>query len=261
MRLRLKESIYPLITFVLFILAWQLVVSALSIEQFLLPGPWKVIESTAHYWKLLLISSYITAYETSLGFLLAVAVGLPSAAFIVYSALLEDSLYPILVIAQAVPKAAAAPLILLWLGYGMFPQMIIALLIAFFPVVITGLHGMKSVEPEMLDLARSFNAGGWKIFFKLRLPKSMPHLFSGFKISITLALVGALVGEFVGGKSGLGYLIVVSNSDLNTPLMFAAITASALMGLALFGVVAALERIAIPWYFWPRERAESSYLE
>lgn len=255
MRERGKEILLPLATFGLLILLWHLFVSALKIEQFLLPSPLKVTGSFVRDWELLLINSYITAYETSIGFLLAIAVALPSAVLIVYSAVLEDSLYPVLVIAQAIPKAAAAPLILLWLGYGIFPQMIIAMLIAFFPIVITAVHGMKSIEPEMYELARSFHASAWKIFFKLRLPKSLPHLFSGFRISITLALVGAIVGEFVGGKEGLGYLIVVSNSDLNTTLMFAAITMSAFMGLALFGAVAALERLAMPWYFWPREMA------
>src|SRR5262249_54782083 len=148
-----------------------------------------------------------------------------------------DVIMPILLISQLVPKVAIAPLLLIWFGYGLTPKVFIAFLIAFFPIVVNTASGLAAVDKPLLDLARSLEATRFQIFRKLRLPTALPELFSGMKIAMTLAVIGAIIGEFVGGSSGLGYLIIVANSELNTPLAFAALLLLSAGGIALYALV------------------------
>jgi NitT/TauT family transport system permease protein len=161
---------------------------------------------------------------------------------------------PLVVVTQLVPKVAIAPLILIWCGYGISSKIVMAFLIAFFPIVIDMITGLTMVEKELVDLLRSLGASRWKIFMKAQVPNSLPFLFSGMRISITFAIIGAIVGEFVGGSQGLGYLIVVSTSQLKTNVVFASLAVLTCVGFVLFAVVGVSERLLIPWS--SRERDE-----
>ncbi|MDP7385411.1 MAG: ABC transporter permease, partial [Nitrospinota bacterium] len=169
------------------------------------------------------------------------------AVLIVWYKFLEDVLYPLLVILQIIPKIAIAPLLLIWVGYGATSKVLIAFLIGYFPIVVSMITGLRLVEADLLDLARSFRATKWQILAKIRFPNSLPFLFNGLQISITLAVIGAIVGEFVGGSKGLGYLIIVSNYELNTPLMFTSLFLLSIIGLSLFGLIVKLQKVMIPW--------------
>ena len=160
---------------------------------------------------------------------------------------LEETIYPLVIFTQVIPKIAIAPLLIIWLGYGAPPKIVIVFLICFFPMVIDTAAGLKSVEEDMLHLIRALGATPWQIFTKIRLPNAMPYIFNGMKISVTLAVVGAIVGEFVGASKGLGYLILVGSANLETNLLFAAVIVLSLLGIVLFSLVRALEKIFIPW--------------
>jgi NitT/TauT family transport system permease protein len=153
---------------------------------------------------------------------------------------------PLLVSSQAMPKVAVAPLFLVWFGFGLLPKVLIAFLIAFFPIVISTVVGLAAIEQEKIHLARSMGLGTVATFFKIRLPSALPSVFGGLKISITLAVVGAVVGEFVGGDAGLGYLLMVANGNIDTPLLFAGLIALTVQGVALYFLVELAERLAIP---------------
>ena len=154
-------------------------------------------------------------------------------------------------------KIAIAPLFLVWFGVGTLPKVLVAFLISFFPIVIDAAVGLRSMSSEMNDLARSMGATRWQVFARYRLPTSLPYLFSGLKVAATLAIAGAVVGEFVGADKGLGYLLLVTNSNLETPLMFATILALTIIGLVFFYAVEFLEKLLIPWHVSHRVREES----
>ncbi len=190
----------------------------------------------------------MTLCEILWGFGLATAVGIPLAVVIVVSPGLERALYPLLVASQSVPKIAVAPLLIFWAGLGLFPKVLVAFLIAFFPVVIDTVAGFRSVEPEVLHLARSMGASERRVFLKIRLPHAMPHIFAGLKVAVTLAVVGAIVGEFIQADRGLGYALLQANGTFNTRLAFATILVLAAIGVVLFVAVERLERLSIPWH-------------
>lgn len=230
-----------------FLVLWEIACRAFDIPEFALPSPSKTIATVIAKWDLFAKHSTITFYETFLGFLMAVAFGVVCAAIIVVIPMLADIIMPLLLISQLVPKVAIAPILLIWFGYGLFPKVFIAFLIAFFPIVVNTAAGLASVERPLLDLARSLEATRWQVFCKFRVPVALPELFSGMKIAITLAVIGAIIGEFVGGSKGLGYLIIVANSELDTPLAFGALLLLSIGGIALYAGLELLERFVIPW--------------
>jgi NitT/TauT family transport system permease protein len=165
---------------------------------------------------------------------------------------------PTLLFFQVVPKVAIAPLFLVWFGVGALPKVLVAFLISFFPIVIDAAVGLRSMSTEMRDLARSMGATRMQVFARFRLPTSLPYLFSGLKVAATLAVAGAVVGEFVGADKGLGYLLLVTNSNLETALMFAALFALTIIGLAFFYAVELLEALLIPWHVTHRVREDAA---
>jgi NitT/TauT family transport system permease protein len=236
------------LTLIALVAVWELLCRALNIPVFLIPAPsqvaWRLYEKRDLY----LIHTWPTLYETTAGFLLAVVFGILCAAIIVVIPKLRDIVMPLLLVAQLVPKVAIAPLLLIWFGYGLFPKVLVAFLVAFFPIVVNGASGLASVQPELLDLGHSLQASRWQTFWKFRIPTALPELFSGMKVAVTLAIIGAIIGEFVGGNRGLGYLIIVANQELDTPLAFAAIFLLSVAGIALYAIVEMLERMLIPWH-------------
>lgn len=254
---RLKELGTIALSLSLLAVLWELAVRLFAIPEFLLPAPSAVTGVLIDKSLILLENAFVTFRETVYGFLMGLVLGVVSAIVIVYSRLLQNLLYPLILIAQIVPKVAIAPLLLIWVGYGELSKVLIAFLVSWFPIIVTTVSGMRMVQPEMLDLARSLQATDWQIFTKVRLPHSLPHFFGGLKIAITLAVIGAIIGEFIGGNHGLGYLIVVSNYEVNTPLMFSALIVLSLMGLMLYGAIVLLERWLIPWGIEEEEEPSS----
>jgi NitT/TauT family transport system permease protein len=236
------------VTMVALVVLWEVLCDALKVPSFLIPAPSQVALRLYEKRDLYFAHTWVTLYETTAGFLLAVVFGILSAAVIVVVPKMRDIVMPLLLIAQLVPKVAIAPLLLIWFGYGLMPKVIVAFLVAFFPIVVNGASGLAAVQPELLDLGRSLQASRWQTFWKFRIPTALPEVFSGMKIAITLAIIGAIIGEFVGGNRGLGYLIIVANQELDTALSFAAIFLLSVMGIALYGLIEMLERVLIPWH-------------
>src|ERR1700730_11083621 len=243
---RISAVIYPILTVVGTLVAWEVGTRVFSIPGFLLPPPSKIVVSFAAHGGLLLKHGWVTTIEIVLGYLLSIVVGVPLALAIFMWPAFSRSVLPLLISSQAMPKVAVAPLLLVWFGFGLLPKVLIAFLIAFFPIVINTAVGLASIEPDKIDLARSMGFGAAATFLKIRLPNALPAIFGGLKISITLAVVGAVVGEFVGGDAGLGYLLMVANGSMDTRLLFAGIVALTVLGVVLFLLVELAERLAIP---------------
>lgn len=244
----MRRWVAPLWTVVATLVLWEVVVVGLKVPEYLLPAPSEIAAAFRQEWSYLLLHTGVTLYEILWGFVAAALVSIPLAMLIVYSPVFERSVYPLLVASQSVPKIAIAPLLIFWAGLGLFPKILVAFLIAFFPIVIDTVVGLRSVEPEMLHLARSMGARERKVFLKIRLPNALPNVFAGLKVAVTLAVVGAIVGEFIQADQGLGYALLQANAMLNTKLSFAAIAILAVIGIVLFLVVDWIERLCIPWH-------------
>ncbi|HWH83824.1 MAG TPA: ABC transporter permease [Burkholderiaceae bacterium] len=227
---------------------WDLTVRVFKIPPYLIPPPLAVVRELGKEWQMLLVQSLPTLYATLGGFAASVLVGVPIAMWIAYSRAVESFVYPLLVFSQSVPKVAIAPLFVVWFGFGIVPKVIAAFLLGFFPVVVSTVQGFKSVEPDVIDLARSMGAKPLAIFLKFRLPQALPSIFSGLKVSVTLAVVGAVVGEFVGANSGIGFVLQRATGTFDLPLMFAALVVLSTMGVLLFLVVELVERWLMPWH-------------
>lgn len=238
----------PLSVVVAVILTWELGSRSGLVAHYLLPAPSSVLSRLVDWRGLLLVHALVTAGEIVLGFLLAVAVGVLMAVAIVHVRLLEAAIYPLIVASQAIPKVALGPLFVVWLGFGLLPKVIIAFLIAFFPILIGTVMGLRSVEPESMLLLRAMGAGRWKTFRYLGAPNALPSLFGAMKVAITLATVGAIVGEFVGANEGLGYVLLVANGTMDTPLLFAALVLIAALAVALSWVIHVLDGVCVWWH-------------
>jgi NitT/TauT family transport system permease protein len=233
--------------FALVFVLWEVGVRALAVPDYILPSPWVIATKIVVSWQLLLVNAFVTLQEILLGFGLSVAVGIPLAVAVVYSRIFERVAFPFMVSLQTIPKVALAPILVIWLGYGIMPKVMVAFLISFFPIVINSVIGMRSAEKEMIYLVQSMGAGELTTFLKIRLPKALPAIFGGLKVGMGQAVVGATVGEFIAAEQGLGYLQLISQVRLDTPLLFAAVVALSLLGVLLFNAVALIERIALPW--------------
>jgi NitT/TauT family transport system permease protein len=238
----------PALVLALIFVAWWLVTAMEWVEPYLVPPPGQVWDRIIQDWSSLMYHSYVTLYETVVGFLLASVLGLATAVLIAYSRTMEKALYPIVLFAQVIPKIAIAPLIVVWFGNDLAPKIILAVLIAFFPVVVSGVTGLRSTDPELLDLSATMGASRWQTFRKIRFPNALPHLMAGEKVAVTLAVVGAVVGEFVGASEGLGYQLMIANGNLDAPLLFAALILMSIIGIVLFVIIEALEAVLIPWH-------------
>jgi len=243
---RIGSLVYPIGMMVALLAIWEAAARLLAIPSYLLPAPSTIILSMDANSAVLLKESVSTTVEILLGFALSVAVGVPLALAIYLWRPFARSIYPLLVSSQAVPKVAVAPLFLVWFGFGLLPKVLIAFLIAFFPVVINTAMGLAALEREKIYLAQSMGLGPFATFFKIQLPNALPSIFAGLKISITFAVVGAVVGEFVGGQGGLGYLLLIANGNMDTALLFAGIVALTVLGVVLFLLIGLVERLILP---------------
>jgi NitT/TauT family transport system permease protein len=245
-RERLGGFLYPVGMMAALLAVWEAATWAFSIPAYLLPAPGAILRSMDANSAVLIKESTSTTIEILLGFALSVAVGVPLALAIYLWRPFARSIYPLLVSSQAVPKVAVAPLFLVWFGFGLLPKVLIAFLIAFFPVVINTAMGLAALEREKIYLAQSMGLGPFATFFKIQLPNALPSIFAGLKISITFAVVGAVVGEFVGGQGGLGYLLLIANGNMDTALLFGGIVALTVLGVVLFLLIGLIERLVLP---------------
>jgi NitT/TauT family transport system permease protein len=226
---------------------WWLATIIFSIDSFLVPSPADVVESFLELPGYLLEQSLVTLLETALGFGLSIVVGIPLALLIVGSKILERMFYPLLLAMNAVPKIAIAPIFVVWFGFGLEPKVLLVVLVCVFPVVISTASGMKSTPHELVELLRSLDSSRPQEFFKLRFLYALPQIFVGLKVSISLAVIGAVIAEFVGADEGLGAVIVKSGNNADTSLAFAAMCLLAIMSIALFYGLAYIERKVLPW--------------
>ncbi|HEY3180551.1 MAG TPA: ABC transporter permease [Casimicrobiaceae bacterium] len=247
-RLLLSAWLRPFLLILILLVVWDLAIRIFRIPPYLIPAPESVVKQLVIEWPRLWRESLVTTYATLGGFALSIAFGIPMALLIAYSRAVESFVYPLLVFSQSVPKIAIAPLFVVWFGFGIIPKVICAFMLGFFPIVVSTVVGFKSVDPDMLDLARSMKASRLATFIRISLPQALPSIFAGLKVSVTLAVVGAVVGEFVGSNSGIGYLLQIANGNFDLPLMFAALTVLSAIGVLLFVAVDMVERLMIPWH-------------
>jgi len=247
LRRLLGETLIPVATLLGTLAVWEVATRAFRVPRFIMPAP-SAILGEGWEWRYRFIGhTWVTLYETLGGFALSMVVGVPLAVLIVYSPTLRRGIYPLIILAQSVPKIAIAPVLLLVLGYGEIPKMVVAFLVAFFPVVVDTATGLAATPPELLDLSRSYRASPFKTFLKVRLPMALPFIFAGAKVAITLSVIGAVVGEFVGSDKGLGYVILSSTSYWKTEVAFSAMILLSLMAIVLFAAVSLVERVVCPW--------------
>ena len=242
----------------MFVLWWFLTSVTSTLPAYLVPSPgatWTAFADNVGYFG---THTWVTVVETLIGFAIAFVVGELVAIAMIYSSSFERTLYPMVLFAQVVPKIAIAPLFVVWLGFGLTPKIVVAVLMAFFPIVISGLAGLKAVDPEILELTSTMGANPWKVFAKVRFPASLPQLFSGLKVAATLAVTGAVVGEFVGSNSGLGYVILQANGNVDTATLFVALIIMSIVGVVLFALLQLLERFVIPWHASRRSFASAT---
>jgi NitT/TauT family transport system permease protein len=243
----LKAFVGSTLTFVALIAAWELLVWQFKIPGWLLPAPTAIVEAMAEWRGELVRHTMVTLYETLVGFAASIAVSIPLAVLVVYSPFLRNTIYPILLVFQSVPKVAVAPLLALWIGFGELPKIVVVFLVCFFPIIVATATGLAAVPNALMDLIRSLSASTVQTFIKIRFPTAMPHIFVGLKIAITFAVIGAVIGEFVGSENGLGYLILISTSQSRTPLAFGALVLLTVMSIVLYYGIAFIERIVVPW--------------
>ncbi|MBC7109095.1 MAG: ABC transporter permease [Methanomassiliicoccales archaeon] len=234
--------------FLVLLLLWQLMVDVFKYPKFILPSPAVVINALCDIarWKWHTHIA-VTAAEMLGGFLLSAGVGIILGMLIAASSFVYKLVMPFLVFFNSLPKIAMAPLFIIWLGYGIIPNMWISFFIAFFPVVIDTAAGIRAIDPEMLDLGRLFNASRLKIFLHVCLPNALPHIFAGLKVASTFSVIGAIIGEFIASTKGLAGIIIQAQTMLTTEAIFAALIWISALGLGLFGFVSLMERVFTPW--------------
>jgi NitT/TauT family transport system permease protein len=243
----LMEYQLAMLAVVAVLVLWEIVVIVFGIREIILPRPSKILSVMIEEWALLIRNMWVTLYEILVGFALSVIVGIALAVAIVHSKILEKTLYPLIVAFQNVPRVAVGPLLVIWLGSGIASKSILVLLVCFFPIVVNTATGLKDVRQEMINLLLALRASKSQIFWKVRLPNAFPYILSGMKIAITLAVIGAIIGEFIAAEQGLGLIIMVATAGLNTPLVMAAIAILVIMGGALYALMSFLAEIMTPW--------------
>lgn len=239
----------PVYTIIVLIMAWEGAVRFFSIQDYILPAPSSIAAVLLSMKELILSHTVVTVSEALAGFAVSIALGL-ILSFIMYRwKLIERMFYPLMVISQAIPIIALAPLILIWFGVGILPKILIVILVCFFPLCVSTLEGLKSVDKDMVNLMKVMGAGQFKIFRSVSLPSALPQFFAGLKISAAYSIMGAVIGEWLGAKAGLGILMTRTISSHRTDMLFAAIVVVIILSIGIFNVIVIIEKIATPWNF------------
>jgi putative hydroxymethylpyrimidine transport system permease protein len=237
----------PAALLALLIGGWELLAKAGSVENYLLPAPTEVASALWRDRHLLAPDAWVTAREVLLGFALALIVGVAIAIVLHLSNTLRRAVYPLVVASQAIPVVVIAPILVIWFGFGITPKLVVIALICFFPIVVNTLDGLEGVDREQIKMMRTLGASRLDLLRRLELPSSLPFLFSGAKVAVAVAVIGAVFGELVGSDAGLGHAIQVGTAQLETARVFAAVLILSLMAIALFGLIALVERRTVPW--------------
>jgi putative hydroxymethylpyrimidine transport system permease protein len=245
--MKARRFLLPLLLFLAALGLWEIGVRAFAVPAYILPPPSRIVATLFVQFPLLLRHAGVTLAEILLGLLFGGAAGAGLAVLLYYSDPLRRALQPFIIASQMVPVFAIAPLLIVWLGYGLWPKVVVSALIGFFPVTVNALDGLRSTREDMLDLLRTMGASRRQMLGKLLLPAALPSLFSGLKIAATLSVVGATIGEWVGARQGLGYLMLQSNARLRVDLVFAAILMLTAIGLLLFAGFRIIERRVLHW--------------
>jgi NitT/TauT family transport system permease protein len=245
---RVASWLYPVVTIAVLLVIWELASRVGQIPRYILPAPSGIAARFYALHGLIVRESLYTLEATVIGFGLSVLVGVPLGMALVSWRAFNRAVYPLLIGSQVVPKVAVAPVFLVWFGFGLLSKVMITFLIAFFPVLISAVVGLQSTEIEKLYVARAAGASRLQLFTLVRLPHALPSIFGGMKVSITLAVVGALVGEFVAAENGIGRVLLSASGNMDTELLFAGIVALVIMGVGLFVLMEVLERLVLPWH-------------
>ena len=253
---KIKDSLYPIFTTLGILVLWQAGVVLFSVPDFILPGPLVVMREFFSHLGLLYKHTLVTAYETFAGIILAIVFSIFVSIIMVWSRPLEKSILPMLVFLQTTPKIAIAPLFIVWFGFGYTPKVIIAFWLAYFPIVIATITGLRDIEPELVDLTKSMSVTTWQTFMKVRIPNSLPHFFSGLKLGGLVAMLGSIVGEYVGSDAGLGYLITMANHNYDVKLLFSVVIILVALGRLIYYLIEWSERRLISWHVAMRVKEE-----
>jgi NitT/TauT family transport system permease protein len=237
----------PIALIIAVLVVWELAIRVFTVSTFVLPAPSAIAVALSGNKAALFTASLVTANEVLIGFTLSALVGVCVALVIARFSWFGRALYPLVVLFQTVPKVALAPLFILWFGYDLAPKVLLIVVIAFFPVALDMLAGLQSVDPSFIALMRSVGASRTEILRRVQIPHSLPHLMAGLKIAITFSVIGAIVGEFAGANAGLGYVIQFASTQLETALVFAALVAVSVLGVAFYYVIEIAERLVVPW--------------
>jgi NitT/TauT family transport system permease protein len=250
-----QDVLLPLGVFILLLIVWEAAVQIFTIPVYLLPAPSVIWTDSIALAGPIGEHTLATLRTVVLGFIISIVISLPLAVFMTSSPVISSAIYPLLVLTQSIPKVALAPILVVILGANELPRLVITFLVTFFPLVIAIAIGLMSVPAELLELGRSFKASKFQELYRIRLPYAVPFIFSGLKVAIALAVVGAVVGEFVNADKGLGYLIITATAFFKTPVAFGALILLSIMGIVLFQVVVIIERIFFPWSAASQETA------
>lgn len=248
----------PILTVLLLLILWELIVHVFDVPKYIFPAPTAVVEKGTEYAPKIWHHYSTTLRSAFLGYLLAVAVAVPTAMIIAFSTFAQKSIYPGLVLIHMTPKVTLAPLIIAWMGFGVAPKVMVTFLLCFMPIMLNGILGFRSIDPEIIYLSRSTGVRTWGMFWKIRLPNALPTLFTGLKHGASLAIVGAVVAEYIGGNRGLGYYLILSLDSLQTDLGIAIMVAMTTIGLAFFLTMNLLEGATIPWHVSKRRATRKS---
>ncbi len=237
----------PLALIAVIVIGWEIAVRATNTPPWLVPAPSDVARSLVEDRDILLPNALVTFSEVLLGFASAVIAGIALGVAVYRSPTLDHLLYPIIIASQTIPIPALAPLLLVWFGYGLLPKVLVTALVGFFPIVVNTVEGLRSTDPDVINLLRSFGASRGKVFRLAEFPSSLPSIFAGARIAVAICVIGAVFGELVGAKAGLGYLITRAIAQFETPRLVAAIVLLSAMATGLFAAVGLIERIVLPW--------------
>ena len=254
---RFEQPVRLALTFAGFLLAWEILARVAAIPPYILPPPSQILFDLWRRLPRLAVAAAYTLQPMVLGYLAAVVFGVALALVIAFSRRLEGVIYPLLVFFQIIPKIAIAPLFIIWFGFGLTPKVLLVFLLSFFPVVVSAITAFRSVDADIVDLARSTGASRLRTFWKVQLPHALPTLFTGFKVAAALSATAAVVAEFVASDNGLGFLLLEYNGALDTSMTFATIIVLSVLGLALYGIVELIEHFAIPWHISRRREPAS----